>query len=307
LIDDPPAYDRRDNLRLIEMPKFASFLAMLTPALIPGATRAADWSPPGPVKLLIAFAAGEGVDTQARLIARRIEDRLGWTIEPEQSTGRGGTLAAMAVAKAPLDGATIAMIVTGALTYNAMSSGMTELGLENYTPTAATARVQMGLVARAGSGLETWHNVTAAARARPLTVGAVTDRMADVIWQLSRTKKLAFRVAQTKGGAVSLKRLPDGSTELAKVAGPQAKGVADGTLVNVLAGLAVPLAMSPDARTLAQAGSGFDLDGYFLFIDAAGMPPEVRAAFAAAIEDAVTDPASPATALLKAQFGSRLC
>ncbi|MFT6774617.1 MAG: tripartite-type tricarboxylate transporter receptor subunit TctC [Paracoccaceae bacterium] len=247
------------------------------------------------------------MDTPARLIARRIEDRLGWTIEPEQSTGRGGTLAAMAVAKAPLDGATIAMIVTGALTYNAMSSGMTELGLENYTPTAATARVQMGLVARAGSGLETWHNVTAAARARPLTVGAVTDRMADVIWQLSRTKKLAFRVAQTKGGAVSLKRLPDGSTELAKVAGPQAKGVADGTLVNVLAGLAVPLAMSPDARTLAQAGSGFDLDGYFLFIDAAGMPPEVRAAFAAAIEDAVTDPASPATALLKAQFGSRLC
>ena len=28
---------------------------------------AADWTPPGPIKLMIAFAAGGGADTQARL------------------------------------------------------------------------------------------------------------------------------------------------------------------------------------------------------------------------------------------------
>ena len=30
---------------------------------------AEDWKPAGPVKLMIAFAAGGGADTQARLIA----------------------------------------------------------------------------------------------------------------------------------------------------------------------------------------------------------------------------------------------
>jgi len=30
---------------------------------------AQDWTPPGPIKLMIAFAAGGGADTQARLIA----------------------------------------------------------------------------------------------------------------------------------------------------------------------------------------------------------------------------------------------
>ena len=32
---------------------------------------AADWTPPGPIKLMIAFAAGGGADTQARLDRRR--------------------------------------------------------------------------------------------------------------------------------------------------------------------------------------------------------------------------------------------
>ena len=39
---------------------------------------AQDWSPPGPIKLMIAFAAGGGADTQARLIAEELENRMGW-------------------------------------------------------------------------------------------------------------------------------------------------------------------------------------------------------------------------------------
>ena len=45
---------------------------------------AADWTPPGPIKLMIAFAAGGGADTQARLIAEEMEARTGWQFIPEQ-------------------------------------------------------------------------------------------------------------------------------------------------------------------------------------------------------------------------------
>jgi len=38
---------------------------------------AADWTPPGPIKLMIAFAAGGGAATQARLIADALEGRHG--------------------------------------------------------------------------------------------------------------------------------------------------------------------------------------------------------------------------------------
>ena len=42
-----------------------------------GAMLAADWTPPGPIKLMIAFRAGGGADTQARLIA----EALGHAVE----------------------------------------------------------------------------------------------------------------------------------------------------------------------------------------------------------------------------------
>ena len=46
----------------------------------------AEWKPSGPITMLIAFAAGGGADTQARMIAEELEKRHGWQIIPEQAT-----------------------------------------------------------------------------------------------------------------------------------------------------------------------------------------------------------------------------
>ena len=43
---------------------------------------AADWTPPGPIKLMIGFAAGGGADTQARLIAEALEAKMGLKFIP---------------------------------------------------------------------------------------------------------------------------------------------------------------------------------------------------------------------------------
>lgn len=58
---------------------------------------AEDWTPPGPIKLMIAFAAGGCADTQERLIAEDLEAKLGWKFIPEQITGKGGMNLAMAI------------------------------------------------------------------------------------------------------------------------------------------------------------------------------------------------------------------
>ncbi len=50
----------------------------------------AEWKPSGPITMMIAFAAGGGADTQARMIAEEPEKRHGWKIIPEQVTGGGG-------------------------------------------------------------------------------------------------------------------------------------------------------------------------------------------------------------------------
>ena len=72
---------------------------------------AQDWTPPGPIKLLIAFAAGGGADTQARLIAQELEARTGWEFIPEQVTGKGGVNLLVAMKDMPNDGTVIGMVV----------------------------------------------------------------------------------------------------------------------------------------------------------------------------------------------------
>ncbi len=53
-------------------------IAALSMAFVNISAFAAGWTPPGPIKLLIAFRAGGGADTQARLIAEELEAKLGW-------------------------------------------------------------------------------------------------------------------------------------------------------------------------------------------------------------------------------------
>ena len=84
------------------------FTALATSAM-------AEWTPPGPIKLMIAFAAGGGADTQARMIAEELENKLGWKFIPEQVTGKGGMNLAMAMKDQPNDGTVIGMAVTETL------------------------------------------------------------------------------------------------------------------------------------------------------------------------------------------------
>ncbi len=120
--------------------------AMGLSALSTGAM-GADWTPPGPIKLMIAFAAGGGADTQARRIAEELEARMGWSFVPGQVTGKGGMNLAMAIKDQPNDGSVIGMVVTETLGYNmrAADAGVTPA---EFTPIVTTAGFQMGFVAK---------------------------------------------------------------------------------------------------------------------------------------------------------------
>ena len=73
-------------------------LCLIAPALAVPMAAQAEWKPKGPITLMIAFAAGGGADSQARLIAEEIEARKGWKIIPEAVTGKGGGVMAARLA-----------------------------------------------------------------------------------------------------------------------------------------------------------------------------------------------------------------
>ncbi|PWT93112.1 MAG: ABC transporter substrate-binding protein, partial [Proteobacteria bacterium] len=75
--------------------------------LLAGHPAAAQDYPSQPVKIVVPFVAGGGIDVVARLIAPRLGDQLGQPVVVENKGGAGGALGAGAVAQAAPDGYTL--------------------------------------------------------------------------------------------------------------------------------------------------------------------------------------------------------
>lgn len=63
--------------------------------------------PDGPIKMIVPFAAGGGVDNAARLIAKQMQSSLNVPIVIENRPGANGSIGAKAVQTAPADGQTL--------------------------------------------------------------------------------------------------------------------------------------------------------------------------------------------------------
>jgi len=267
------------------------------------AAQAEDWTPPGPIKLMIAFAAGGGADTQARLIAEDLEAKLGWQFIPEQVTGKGGMNLAMAIKDEPADGTVIGMVVTETLGYNmrVANAGVTP---DDYTAITTTAGFQMGIVSQSTKGWNSITDVIAAAKAgESLRFGVMSPRLADLAYLLGKAQGVDFNIISVRGGRAVMNGVIAGDMDLGFMAGIQARGVESGELVNLASALSEPLKQTPEAPTFADLGVAFSADGYFAFIGPAGMPTEARDALAAAIGEAITTEGMKSNGMITKAFG----
>lgn len=78
----------------------------------------AAWAPSRPIRFVVPFVAGGSTDVAARIIADRMGETLGQPVIVENRGGSGGNIGGDLVAKAPPDGHTILMGVTGLLSTN---------------------------------------------------------------------------------------------------------------------------------------------------------------------------------------------
>ena len=99
------------TLKALSLALFA--LATIAPA------SAEDW-PSKAVRIIVPFAAGATPDTIARLVADRLQQRLGQNFVVENKPGASGMTGTDAVAKAEPDGYTIGVSIGGPLAINTL-------------------------------------------------------------------------------------------------------------------------------------------------------------------------------------------
>ncbi|MDU8927120.1 tripartite tricarboxylate transporter substrate-binding protein [Alisedimentitalea sp. MJ-SS2] len=281
---------------------FKTAISTAAAVVLAGSAFASDWTPPGPIKLMIAFKAGGGADTQARLIAEDLEAKMGWKFIPEQVTGKGGMNLAMAIKDQPNDGSVIGMVVTETLGYNmkVANAGVTP---SDFTAITTTAGFQMGVVSRSEKGWKTFDEMIAAARESPLRFGAMSPKLADLAYLLGKAQGVEFNIVNVKGGKGVMNGVNAGDLDLGFMAGIQRKGVAAGDLVNLASALSAPLVQTPDAPTFADLGVKFSADGYFLIVGPGGMPAEARDALAAAIGEVISTEGMKSNGMISKAFG----
>ncbi|NBR02365.1 MAG: tripartite tricarboxylate transporter substrate-binding protein [Alphaproteobacteria bacterium] len=264
----------------------------------------ADWQPSGPIKLMIAFAAGGGADTIARQVADELQKRHGWEIIPQQVTGGGGTKLARALKEEPNDGTAIGMAVTESFGYNMVANPNAGFTQGDFTPLTTVAGFQMGVVAKSSKGWKTIDDVFAAAKAgETLRFGTMSPKLADIAYLIGKNNGVEFNIIEVKGGKAVMNGVNADDMDLGFMAGIQRKGVAAGDLVNLASALSVPLVQTPDAPLIGDRNVPFPADGYFMFTAPAGLPTDARKALTAAIVEVVTDESTKAGGIIKKAFG----
>lgn len=273
---------------------------------IVGNSHAADWEPPGPIKLMIAFAAGGGADTQARLISEALEAETGWKFVPENVTGRGGVNLLLGMKGQPADGTVIGMAVTESLAYNRVAAKEqgAELELSDFTPLTTTAGFQMGVVAKTDSEFASFDDVIAAAKGgKEIRFGVMSPRLADLAYLLGKANDIEFNLVSLKGGKAVMNALNAGDVDIGWGAGIQTKAVLAGDMVNLVSGISKPLDVSPDAPLMTDLGVEYNADGFFVFVAPGGMEDDARTALSDALSAVAANPESKAGALIKKAFG----
>ena len=131
-------------------------------------TWAADAWPVRPVRIIVPFAAGGGVDAVARALAAQLTDELHQTVLVENRTGAGGLIGTDYVAKSPPDGYTLLMGTQTTLAVAPLLNKSTRFDpLKAFAGTSLVASSPMLLVAHPSFAPRSVQEVVALAKTAP--------------------------------------------------------------------------------------------------------------------------------------------
>lgn len=145
--------------------------AILGAAALPFLARGAAaqaWAPQRPVRIVVGFPPGGGIDVLARLMAPKMAEKLGQTVLVENKPGANGLTATQSVAQAEADGLTILFGTTGNLAVNQVLYAHAGLDLlRDFAPLSLVATLPFVLSVHPDVPAKNLAELIALARARP--------------------------------------------------------------------------------------------------------------------------------------------
>ena len=123
--------------------------------------------PSQPIRIIVPFTPGTGMDTIARVVAPRLSERLGQSVVVQNQPGASGNIGAEAVARSAPDGHTVLMGANTMLMAAQMYKTVGFDPVKDFAPVSMAAYGTLMLVAHPKTGIKTVTELIKQAQARP--------------------------------------------------------------------------------------------------------------------------------------------
>ncbi|MGJ7509010.1 Bug family tripartite tricarboxylate transporter substrate binding protein [Variovorax sp. GT1P44] len=238
--------------------------------------------PSKPITLVVAYPAGGDTDALARLFAEKLSTRIGQTVIVDNKPGASGIIGSAFVAKAPADGYTlllapstfsIAQLVlktTGASGYDV---------LNGFTPIIQTGTLPLALVASTATGVKSFKDLPAAAKAQPLSYaspgsGSPMHILGEMV---NKATGMNIRHVPYRGVAPAVNDVLGGHVPLTYITlGPVAPYLPTAKMVVLAVADAKRSPLAPDVPTFAELGvKDVEVTAWHGLFGPKGMPADV--------------------------------
>ena len=258
---------------------------------------AAQDYPSRPVRILVGFAPGGGVDISARLLAAKLSEYLGQQFVVENKPGAGTNIAAAEVVRSAPDGYTL-FVNSPAVVINTALYAKPPYQMRDFTGVSIFAATTNLLVVPAAFEAQSVQDLVRIAKARPgaLNYGSAgqgtTQHLAAELFKL-RTGTNIVHIPY-KGSGPSMSALLAGEVQLSFI-NPVAAGghIKAGKLRALAVTDARRTELMPEVPTMKEAGvDGVEVTLWYALLAPAATPREVLDKLAAGVARAAKDPAT---------------
>jgi tripartite-type tricarboxylate transporter receptor subunit TctC len=261
-----------------------------------GTARAQQTFPNKPIRLVVGYSAGGGNDLIARIIAAKLQDKLGQPVVVDNKPGAQSIVAAEIVAKAPPDGYTLLIAPSGPMTINpAVYSKLSYDPLRDFVPISLLAEFPLLLVVGADQPPKTLKELVEYGKANPKLANyassATPFQLASELFN-QRTGS-AFQHIPYKGSGDAVQAVLAGQVLMTIAdSGPVAGPLKAGKLraLGITTGKRPPA--FPDVPTFTEQGiSDMEIELWTGVVAPNGTPQDIVERLQDVIEDTVEMPA----------------
>ena len=239
-----------------------------------------DWPKRQPIKLVAVFPPGGSVDQVARILAPVLQQQLGQNVIVENKGGASGSIGANAVATAPPDGYTLAVVFDTHAVNPSLIPNLPYDTRKDLVPLVLVGTSAMVLATPANSEFKTFADVVAAAKARkPVSYGSIGSGSLGHLAMalLARNGNLEWTHVPYKGGGPLMQDAVAGHVPLSIGSVFVTKPHIDSKRLRPLAVTSSRRSAElPEVPTVAENGfAGFDAPAWWAVLAPARTPPDI--------------------------------